>query len=138
MIQPLISVAWACWVSVVLFVDGLGLDDLLFFAKNYPKEALTVLEISNHPTAWFSMAIVGITITSFTLQLARSRQLQLYFYTFGISKDVYHELYCRLFFEFAKYWGTHTNPRYYFLYLNSSLDSLSWIFHKFLMNISPK
>ena len=74
----------------------LGLDDLHYYARVHPKSYQRVLENSRHETAWFSMAIVGISITAFCIGLARTRLLQNYFYTYGTSKEVYHEFYCEL------------------------------------------
>ncbi|TPX44426.1 hypothetical protein SeMB42_g04325 [Synchytrium endobioticum] len=88
----------------------LGLDDLHYYAKNHPKSAARVLTSSRHDTAWFSFAIVGITITKFALTLVRTRQLQHFFYTYGISKDVYQELYCYLFDNFEKFWKSQPDP----------------------------
>lgn len=88
----------------------LGLDDLYYFAKTYPEVAAKVLRASQHPTSWFSLAITGINITSFTLQLVRTRQLQRYFYTFGATKEMYHEFYCYVFSEFCTFWTSHSTP----------------------------
>ncbi|KAJ3091376.1 ELMO domain-containing protein 2 [Quaeritorhiza haematococci] len=87
----------------------LGLDDLHYYAKHHPGSCQRVLR-SSHQESWFSMAIVGINITGFALELVRTRQLQLYFYTYGTSKDVYHEFYCYLFDNFEKHWTSQSTP----------------------------
>ena len=118
----------------------LSLDDLVYFAKYHPDESSYALSISRHPISWYkfsfgwwsplilvrySYAIVGINITAYALQLVRTRQLQLFFYTHGTTKEMYHEFYCTwsplsnsvwscllayLMFEFAKHWSSHTTP----------------------------
>lgn len=87
----------------------LGLDDLVYFCKYYKDLALETLAISNHTTAWFPFAITGINITAFTLQLVRLRHLQFHFYKFGSTKDIYHEFYCYLFYNFGQYWNNSNN-----------------------------
>ncbi|KAJ3026951.1 UNVERIFIED_CONTAM: ELMO domain-containing protein 2 [Siphonaria sp. JEL0065] len=82
----------------------LGLDDLFYYAKYHPMSFQRVLKSSHHDTAWFSMAIVGINITGFTLSLLRKRYLQPFFYKYGVSKDVYHEFYCYVFNAFEIKW----------------------------------
>ncbi|KAJ3057710.1 ELMO domain-containing protein 2, partial [Podochytrium sp. JEL0797] len=89
----------------------LGLDDLVYYAKNHVASFQRVLTASHHSTAWFSMAIVGINITSFTLSLVRQRKLQNFLYKYGVSEDVYHEFYCYVFDEFEKKWSTGDSNR---------------------------
>lgn len=43
----------------------------------------------------FSMAIVGINITDFALQLVRTRQLQYFLYKYGTTKTMFEEFYCK-------------------------------------------
>ena len=94
----------------------LGLEDLHYYAKNHSTSYQRVLATSHRDSAWygtlhltfescfslmlciigrFSMAIVGINITDFTISLVRTRQLQKYFYSFGSTKECYHEFYCK-------------------------------------------
>ncbi|TPX37990.1 hypothetical protein SmJEL517_g00234 [Synchytrium microbalum] len=87
----------------------LGLDDLHYYAKNHPKSAARVLSSSHHDTTWFSFAIVGINITKFALTLVRTRQANHFFYSYGISKDVYQELYCYLFDGFERFWTSYSD-----------------------------
>ena len=88
----------------------LGLDDLYYLASHYPEIAQRILASSHHAQSWFSFAIVGISITAYCLRLVRTRQLNHTFYTFGITKDIYHQVYCYLFDEFEKYWSSQKNP----------------------------
>ncbi|KAI8903774.1 Engulfment/cell motility [Gorgonomyces haynaldii] len=88
----------------------LGLDDLLYLAKNYPSIASRILAASHHSQSWFSFAIVGISMTAYCLRLVRTRQLQYYFYTCGISENVYHEVYCYMFDAFEKHWSSLSPP----------------------------
>ncbi|KND03669.1 uncharacterized protein SPPG_01140 [Spizellomyces punctatus DAOM BR117] len=83
----------------------LGLDNLHYYAKHHPHSVQRVLQTSHHPTAWFSMAIVGINITDFAVQLVRTRQLQHFLYTFGTTTTMFNEFYCYMFDEFGKYWA---------------------------------
>ncbi|KAJ3166376.1 ELMO domain-containing protein 2 [Irineochytrium annulatum] len=88
----------------------LSLDDLHYFARIHPKIFQRVLESSHHETEWFSMAIVGINITSFVISLVRTRQLQYYFYTYGTTKESYQEFYCFVFDAFEKEWTHQVTP----------------------------
>ncbi|KAI9106263.1 ELMO/CED-12 family-domain-containing protein [Phlyctochytrium arcticum] len=83
----------------------LGLDNLHYYAKYHTKSVQRVLDISNHPTAWFSFAIVGINLTDFALQLVRTRQLQHFLYSFGTTMTMFNEFYCYMFDEFGKFWA---------------------------------
>lgn len=73
----------------------LGLDDLVYYAKNYPISSKYTLECSHHETSWYSFAIVGINITAFAVQTLRTRQLQYYLFLNGAEISVYHEFYCK-------------------------------------------
>ncbi|KAJ3241115.1 hypothetical protein HDU81_001901 [Chytriomyces hyalinus] len=82
----------------------LGLENLIYYARTHPDSFQRVLANSHHPKAWFSMAIVGINITSFVLSMHRQRLLQKFFYKYGVSKDIFHELYCFIFDSFESRW----------------------------------
>eukprot|EP00842_Homolaphlyctis_polyrhiza_P005666 jgi/Hompol1/60/HPOL_003976-RA len=84
----------------------LALDDLHYLCKVYPSIASRILAASHHPASWFSFAIVGINITAYTLRLVRTRLLQFTFFTHGIAKDTYHEVYCFVFDGFEKFWSS--------------------------------
>ncbi|KAG5455663.1 MAG: ELMO/CED-12 family-domain-containing protein, partial [Olpidium bornovanus] len=72
----------------------LGLDDLHYFASNYPVECGEVLRSSRHEVSWYSFAIVGINITAWTINMLRARKLQYHLYRYGPTKNFHHELYC--------------------------------------------
>ncbi|KAF9354784.1 hypothetical protein BGX34_010826 [Mortierella sp. NVP85] len=84
----------------------LGLDDLVYYAKYYPKSSKHALECSHDEISWYSFAIVGINITAFAVQTLRTRQLQYHLFLNGTDRSVYHELYCFLFHRFNQYWTT--------------------------------
>jgi hypothetical protein len=88
----------------------LGLQDLFYYAKMHTKYAQHTLKVSQHQTAWFSYAIVGINVTAFALHLCRTRHLQLFFYTNGVNVQTYHEFYCWLMYNFGKYWSEYKYP----------------------------
>ncbi|KAJ1548982.1 hypothetical protein HK405_011834 [Cladochytrium tenue] len=88
----------------------LALDDLHYYAKVHPQSFHRVLASSHHETAWFSMAVVGIHITSFCISLIRTRQLQNFMYTYGTTKESYEEFYCYVFDSFEKHWTSSTKP----------------------------
>ncbi|KAI8874261.1 hypothetical protein GQ42DRAFT_112317, partial [Ramicandelaber brevisporus] len=86
----------------------LSLDDLLYFAQNYPAEARFALESSNHPVSWYPFATFGINLTGFiTNQLIADSYLQLYLYAVATDESfvqVYREVYSFLFREFNSLW----------------------------------
>ncbi|XP_072171340.1 ELMO domain-containing protein 2-like [Diadema setosum] len=85
----------------------LGLQNLLFFAENYNGVARQVLTHSQHPTLWYSYAVVGINLTSMTYHLLRDGALRDYFYhsiTGQPSIYHFHKVYCYIFSEFDRFW----------------------------------
>ena len=82
----------------------LSLDDLIYFASKYPHCAQRVLESSQVESRWFPMAVTGINITAFALQLVRTRLLQNQLYNNGENETTYSEFYCYLFDGFEKHW----------------------------------
>ncbi|KAI8587220.1 ELMO/CED-12 family-domain-containing protein [Geranomyces variabilis] len=87
----------------------LGLDNLVFFAQRHPRSMKRMLEISHHPKAWFSLAIVGINMTSFALHQLRKRRL--YSLTtassLGATATAFAEFYSYLMDAFATTWDAH-------------------------------
>ncbi|KAJ3180475.1 hypothetical protein HDU87_001984 [Geranomyces variabilis] len=87
----------------------LGLDNLVFFAQRHPRSMKRMLEISHHPKAWFSLAIVGINMTSFALHQLRKRRL--YSLTtalsLGATATAFAEFYSYLMDAFATTWAAH-------------------------------
>ncbi|KAJ9063836.1 hypothetical protein DSO57_1036806 [Entomophthora muscae] len=82
----------------------LGLEDLLYFSKTYSEVARAVLERSNHPTSWYSFALAGIHITAYSLELLRTRLLQMQLFQHGVSRTTCQEIYCFLFVQFDAFW----------------------------------
>ncbi|CAO3632794.1 unnamed protein product [Cunninghamella blakesleeana] len=88
-----------------------GLDDLIYFTKTYPEASQRSFLHSQHPISWYPFAIVGINISQFTIQILRTRQLQYYLFKYGITKDIYQDLYCYFYYTFNEYWNSFENPR---------------------------
>nr|SVE73725.1 EOG090X0AMT [Daphnia atkinsoni] len=90
----------------------LGLENLHFFAKNYPDVALQVLSHSNHPTHGYSFAIVGINLTHLAYILWKDGAAKSHIYNLcchhlqvpGPTLLHFHRFYCYLFIEFDKLW----------------------------------
>ncbi|XP_032784877.2 ELMO domain-containing protein 2 isoform X1 [Daphnia magna] len=90
----------------------LGLENLHFFAKNYPEVALQVLSHSNHPIHGYSFAIVGINLTHLAYNLWKDGTAKSHIYNIcchqlqvpGPTLLHFHRFYCYLFIEFDKLW----------------------------------
>ncbi|KAK2712490.1 ELMO domain-containing protein 2-like [Artemia franciscana] len=85
----------------------LGLENLLYFAIDYPEAARHVLSRSNHPRLGYSFAIVGINLTSMAINLFRDGSAKYHIYNtcqFGSHIETFHKFYCYLFLEFDKFW----------------------------------
>lgn len=85
----------------------LGLENLLYLATNYNKVALHVLTHSQHPTYGYSLAIVGINLTSMAYQLLNGDVLKAHFFNAvngPAELQHFHQLYCYIFYEFDKMW----------------------------------
>ncbi|XP_028404052.1 ELMO domain-containing protein 1-like [Dendronephthya gigantea] len=85
----------------------LGLENLLYFAKNQNDAARKVLSESHHPKYWYSYAIVGINITALSVDLLKSGDFKPHFYNITTEKptlDDFHKVYCCLFREFSSFW----------------------------------
>nr|XP_020638726.1 ELMO domain-containing protein 2 isoform X2 [Pogona vitticeps] len=85
----------------------LGLANLLYFSKHYPREARQILVRSNHPKLGYSYAIVGINLTEMAYSLLKNGFLKTHFYNLVPGapnlKD-FHQFYCYLAYEFDKFW----------------------------------
>jgi hypothetical protein len=104
----------------------LALDNLHYFCEKYRDEARRVLQASHHPVSWFSFGILGINLTAYVLRLVRTRQLQYIFYQYGISKELFNEVYCFLFDAFEKHWSSLEKP--------PSMLEFNGLFKKFQLN----
>lgn len=84
----------------------LGLENLLYFARNYPISARYVLSHSQHPQHGYTFAVVGINITSMAYRLLKSGKAKQHFYNYNkrLSIEHFHQFYCYLFFEFDQHW----------------------------------
>lgn len=85
----------------------LGLENLLYFAREYNGAARHVLSHSLHPKHGYTFAIVGINLTSMAYNLLKTGAAKTHIY--NISRkcptiDTFHALYCYLFYQFDKYW----------------------------------
>lgn len=85
----------------------LGLDNLLYFAREYPGPSSHVLSHSHHPKYGYTFAIVGINLTSMAYHLLKDGSAKTYVYNISRSlptMKVFHQLYCYLFYEFDRFW----------------------------------
>lgn len=85
----------------------LGLENLLFFATEYPQATSHVLSHSHHPSYGYTFAIVGINLTSMAYYLLKDGSAKTYM--FNAKNDLpdiklFHRFYCYLFYEFDKLW----------------------------------
>lgn len=105
----------------------LGLDNLVFFAREYNGTARHLLSHAHHPTRGYFFAIVGINLTSMAYKLLESGAARNHFYNQPrLTMEVFHQFYCYLFFEFDRYW-VDCKPK--------SIMDFSWIQKKFDENI---
>lgn len=107
----------------------LGLENLLYFARELNDAARHVLSHSLHPQHGYTFAIVGINLTSMAYKLFKDGAAKTHFYN-GSRKcppvEAFHKFYCYLFYEFDRYW-MQCKP--------SSIMDFSYINLKFETNI---
>lgn len=85
----------------------LGLENLIYFATEYPQAASHVLSHSNHPKYGYTFAIVGINLTSMAYYLLKDGSARTYMFNsrhYSIDINLFHRFYCYLFYEFDKLW----------------------------------
>lgn len=85
----------------------LGLQNLLFFAREYRTAATHVLMHSSHPKYGYAFAIVGINLTSMALRLLRDGAAKTHIYNTAKTLPTiraFHQFYCYLFYEFNGFW----------------------------------
>jgi len=85
----------------------LGLENLVYFAQEYPSTATHVLSHSHHPRYGYAFAIVGINLTSMALKLLRDGSAQTHIYNSSKTLPTiraFHRFYCYLFYEFDGFW----------------------------------
>lgn len=85
----------------------LGLENLVYFAEEYPSAATHVLTHSMHPKYGYAFAIVGINLTSMALRLLKDGSAKTHIYNSCKtlpSIRAFHQFYCYLFYEFDGFW----------------------------------
>lgn len=85
----------------------LGLENLVYFAQEYPSAATHVLSHSTHPRYGYAFAIVGINLTSMALRLLRDGTAKTHIYNSSKTLPTiraFHQFYCYLFYEFDGFW----------------------------------
>ncbi|XP_065354211.1 ELMO domain-containing protein 2 [Calliphora vicina] len=88
----------------------LGLENLLYFAREYKEAAQHVLLHSMHPTLGYTFAIVGINLTAMAYRLLKNGDAKTHFYNVAQSTKKpcslvhFHKFYCYLLFEFDRFW----------------------------------
>lgn len=84
----------------------LGLDNLLFFATEYPQASSHVLSHSHHPQYGYTYAIVGINLTSMAYNLLKDGSAKTYMFNAKSLPNLklFHRFYCYLFFSFDRLW----------------------------------
>ncbi|XP_051167589.1 ELMO domain-containing protein 2 [Leptopilina boulardi] len=85
----------------------LGLENLVYFAREYPSAASHVLSHSTHPRYGYAFAIVGINLTSMALRLLRDGSAKTHIYNSCKTLPTiraFHQFYSYLFYEFDGFW----------------------------------
>lgn len=85
----------------------LGLQNLVYFAQEYPSAATHVLSHSTHPRYGYAFAIVGINLTSMALKLLKDGTARTHIYNSSKTLPTiraFHQFYCYLFYEFDGFW----------------------------------
>ncbi|XP_015115016.1 ELMO domain-containing protein 2 [Diachasma alloeum] len=85
----------------------LGLENLVYFAEEYPTAAAHALLHSNHPKYGYAFAIVGINITSMAMRLLRDGTAKTHVYNSAKTLPTiraFHQFYSYLFYEFDEFW----------------------------------
>lgn len=102
----------------------LGLENLLFFATEYPQASSHVLSHSHHPQYGYTYAIVGINLTSMAYNLLKAGSAKTYMFNAKTLPNLklFHRFYCYLFYEFDRLW-LESKPR--------DMMDFSQIFEKF-------
>lgn len=87
----------------------LGLENLLFFTREYAGTARHLLSHSQHPRYGYTLAVVSINISHMAWRLLMDGRAKSHFYNisriYGYpSLEHFHQFYCYLLFEFDMYW----------------------------------
>jgi hypothetical protein len=85
----------------------LGLQNLIYFAKQFGTAAKHILSHSHHPKFGYSFAIVGINLTHMAYKLLQDSALKSHLYNVTEGRpsiENFHHFYSYLFIEFDKFW----------------------------------
>eukprot|EP01071_Lankesteria_metandrocarpae_P005790 Lankesteria_metandrocarpae@DN4130_c1_g1_i1.p1 len=83
----------------------LGLDNLLYFAREHGARAREVFEQSLHSGLWFPFAATGLNVTIWLLSYLEDGKLSVFYYNNPMpSLDVFGILYSFVFLEFTRFW----------------------------------
>jgi len=98
----------------------LGLQNLVYFAREFGSAAKHILSHSHHPrfghitalgshtpSVRYSFAIVGINLTHMAYKLLKESALKSHLFNFNEGRPTlenFHHFYCYLFIEFDKFW----------------------------------
>lgn len=87
----------------------LGLENILYFTKEYTGSARHLLSHSQHPKYGYTLAVVAINISHMAWRLLMNERAKPHFYNiskvFGYpSLEHFHQFFCYLLYEFDKYW----------------------------------
>jgi len=85
----------------------LGLQNLVYFAREFGSAAKHILSHSHHPRFGYSFAIVGINLTHMAYKLLKESALKSHLFNFNEGRptlDNFHHFYSYLFIEFDKFW----------------------------------
>ncbi|XP_055849772.1 ELMO domain-containing protein 2 [Episyrphus balteatus] len=109
----------------------LGLENLLYFVKEYRDAARHVLSHSMHPRFGYTFAIVGINITSMAFRMVKEGSAKTQF--FNICKtapnvDHFHMFYSFLFYQFDSFW-MESEPRNIMDFSTIYKNFEEWVLH---------
>ncbi|XP_055923995.1 ELMO domain-containing protein 2 [Eupeodes corollae] len=109
----------------------LGLENLLYFVKEYKDAARHVLSHSMHPRFGYTFAIVGINITSMAFRMLKEGSAKTQF--FNVCKTApninhFHMFYCYLFFQFDSFW-MESEPRNIMDFSTIYQNFEGWVLH---------
>ena len=88
----------------------LGLENLLYFAKNETLKCQSILTNATNPKNGYCFAIVGIHLTKFSFDLFKGETMKklLINRRFRIElKRQFFDFYCYLFGEFDQFWSNY-------------------------------
>lgn len=111
----------------------LGLENLLYFVKEYKEAARHILSHSMHPRYGYTFAIVGINITSMAYRLVKEGSAKTQFFNIcqtAPSVEHFHMFYSYLFFQFDSFWMM-SEPRNIMDFSTVYQNFEEWVVHSF-------